>query len=343
MTEFNVTDLSPLKSHSEFITLVERYRHRPEWSLVPPVSRAFLHFWISRHRPTAILEIGTYRAGTTRVLAEALSELADTSSRGKIVTVDVERMAPAEELVAGWPPSAASLVDFRIANSMSFFSELFVSGESEENKFDMIFIDGNHDYEFVYFDLLASARALRPGGILILDNVDQPGPAEAARDFLAENPEWIDVDSAVANWAASQWMSGPVPILGESSFFALVSPREMKIGRHSRSFNRITYDSSRITGFALTAAAAASGRLKAIVYSRAFRTGRIPEECKAVIIHPIARHANAVRMNVALEEPLECAIEAGPGTTYYLQINLSFHPDQGSGGLQLLSNPEFLR
>ena len=58
------------------------------------------------------------------------------------------------------------------------------------SKYGMIFVDGNHDYEFALFDILSAARALEPGGLIVIDNISQPGPYFALLEFLAKNPGW---------------------------------------------------------------------------------------------------------------------------------------------------------
>jgi len=52
-------------------------------------------------------------------------------------------------------------------SSDSFFKENL---EYLVNKFDIIYIDGNHNYQFVFRDLKNSFRALKVGGLLIADD-----------------------------------------------------------------------------------------------------------------------------------------------------------------------------
>ena len=51
----------------------------------------------------------------------------------------------------------------------------------------VVFVDGNHDYEFALFDIGRAAKYMTPGGFIFVDNVAQPGPFFAARDFLSAN------------------------------------------------------------------------------------------------------------------------------------------------------------
>lgn len=51
--------------------------------------------------------------------------------------------------------------------SDTFFKENL---EYLENKFDIIYVDGNHNYQFVFRDLINSFRAIKVGGIIIVDD-----------------------------------------------------------------------------------------------------------------------------------------------------------------------------
>ena len=68
---------------------------------------------------------------------------------------------------------------------------------------DVILIDGNHEYEFASFDLAFAAKMMRAGGVIIMDNAEQTGPFEAARQFLAENPDWRELGSCVSEFKPS--------------------------------------------------------------------------------------------------------------------------------------------
>src|SRR6185369_16100487 len=62
---------------------------------------------------------------------------------------------------------------------------------------DMIYIDGNHDYEVVHQDWTTCARSLKPGGIIVLDDAGlttsfqpplfatrgHPGPSRVAQEI----------------------------------------------------------------------------------------------------------------------------------------------------------------
>ena len=65
---------------------------------------------------------------------------------------------------------------------------------------ELVFVDGNHDYEFAFFDIACGARTIAPGGFIVVDNIAQPGPFFAARDFLAANPDWRELGTAATDY-----------------------------------------------------------------------------------------------------------------------------------------------
>lgn len=158
-------------------------------SLQSDNSRAFLYHLILVQRPERVLEIGTFRAGTARFLAQAL----DHTGRGLVYTIDpfgIYNNVPSA--IKSWPAHLRARVSFSPTSSAAFFERAITDGQT----FDMVLIDGNHEFEYASFDLACSARLLNPGGIIVLDNVDQPGPRYATQRFLAANPGWREVPGA---------------------------------------------------------------------------------------------------------------------------------------------------
>jgi predicted O-methyltransferase YrrM len=168
----------------EFAQVAELFAADPYWrnSLMTFAALSLLYVMVRNQHPDHVVEIGTYEGRTTQVLARALH----SNGHGTIHTVgpyDSERFLP---LFAQWPKPAQRHLAFYPMNSMEFFTEAKRAGL----QFELVFIDGNHDFEFALFDLLSAARMISPGGFVVLDNVSQAGPAFAAVDFLERNPEW---------------------------------------------------------------------------------------------------------------------------------------------------------
>ena len=51
-----------------------------------------------------------------------------------------------------------------------------------EQKFDLIFIDGNHAYEYCMLDILNVRALSRPNALIIIDDYDCPSVQQAIRE-----------------------------------------------------------------------------------------------------------------------------------------------------------------
>lgn len=67
-----------------------------------------------------------------------------------------------------------------------------------EDKIDMVFIDGNHDWESVRQDYLDWVPKLKTGGVLAMHDVfatpfddHYDGPWRVVKEFILDNPKWI--------------------------------------------------------------------------------------------------------------------------------------------------------
>lgn len=139
---------------------------------------AFHTMWwrlVERFQPASFLEIGVYR-GQTLSLISLLSQLAgrpcsvtgispfssagdSVSNYGKGLDYRADTLAnfarfnlPVPELLQAYStdPAAESLIRSR--------------------KWDIIYIDGNHDYEIVKADWAVCSEAIAPGGMIVLDD-----------------------------------------------------------------------------------------------------------------------------------------------------------------------------
>lgn len=126
-------------------------------------------------RPTSFLEIGVYR-GQVLSLASLLQRL--TGKRGEIVGI-----SPFESVgdsVSKYRKRIDYLADTR-TNFAQFdlpeptLLKAFSTDRSALNliktrQWDCIYIDGNHDYEVAKADWNACAAAVKPGGLIVLDD-----------------------------------------------------------------------------------------------------------------------------------------------------------------------------
>ncbi|MBD3748998.1 MAG: O-methyltransferase [Sphingobacteriales bacterium] len=106
--------------------------------------------------PKRILEVGTFTGYATLCFAEGLTE------DGKIITLDINEEL--EDRVSAYFAASAysSKIDYRIGNAVDLIPKI-------EEVFDLIFIDADKKNNGLYYDLVFDK--LRPGGLIIVDNV----------------------------------------------------------------------------------------------------------------------------------------------------------------------------
>jgi len=148
-----------------------------------------LYAIVQRLRPQWSLEIGTFFAHTTRIMAEAI---VDAGIDGKIITLDPFGQERVPNILQSWPEPLSAVTDFRSWNSMQYFLELETQGTAKgaDSPLGVVFVDGHHNFEYALYDTIRSADHLAPGGAIIMDNLEQQGPKTAAIQFLRWNPAW---------------------------------------------------------------------------------------------------------------------------------------------------------
>lgn len=151
---------------------------------------------LARHyRPKTFLEIGTHRGFTTRILAERFPEM-------EIVTVDPgDQIAPADR-----PDNQAGeyLRQEQIGELVRDFPNVKVlkqkigSIDWAGRKFEMIFVDGNHQYASVLADSHRSLELVTDPGVIIwhdYNNVKDVnlalGELNLDRDIVTLHNTWI--------------------------------------------------------------------------------------------------------------------------------------------------------
>ncbi len=143
--------------------------------------------------PRRVLEIGTCIGASTAHLAAALDRMArETGPDRRLTTLDIADVNDPDQ-VRRWgaerPPKAVMemlgfdhLVEFVAAPSLSFL-------ESGGDRFDLIYVDGNHRAAMVYREIAAALRRLENGGVILLHDVN-PGSVPLALDKVLRSP-WL--------------------------------------------------------------------------------------------------------------------------------------------------------
>jgi hypothetical protein len=180
---------------------------------------AFHAMWFlifSEHKPKKILEIGVYRGQTIslfRLLSDRLNLITEIHGISPFTSSGDEVSEYMDNL------------DYKkdVINNFDFFSlkhPILHKGFSDEatmidiinsEKWDLIYIDGNHDYNVAKLDFDNCSKALNIGGLLVLDDSSlytdyrptfystsgHPGPSKVANEI--DNSNFIEILSVGHN------------------------------------------------------------------------------------------------------------------------------------------------
>jgi len=308
----------------------------PAMSLMYHNCRAFIYGLVRMCKPERVAEIGTYFAGTTEVFARALWE----NGRGVVYTTDPFGAERGPAVIRQWPAALQEIVRFSADDSMWFLNRI---GRGEE-LFDIILVDGNHEYESASFDLSAAAKIMRPGGVIIMDNAEQTGPFEASRQFLAENPEWRELGTCIADFDPSNPFALPRSSIPETSFIVLQAPTAFTIGPKLRAWgDKAVPSAPQSPGFILKLPRQrCSGRLHFQAIYRGFSGDvRTAEELKKHDSITIELNNEAQDIEYQFDKPMISEVYAKfyPHCHHTFEVELFWQADTGSGPLTLAGIP----
>lgn len=123
----------------------------------------------STYKISNILEIGTFNGETARILSELFPHC-------KITTIDLIFEEILENKMYKYETNEKKLINSRIRNLESLPNVKFIEMNSLNlieftDSFDLIWIDGDHDYPVASIDIANAVRLLSPNGIGICDDV----------------------------------------------------------------------------------------------------------------------------------------------------------------------------
>jgi predicted O-methyltransferase YrrM len=331
------SDIAALMNSPAYLELLDYFKIYPNRSLQSDHSRALLFSLIVMTRPKIVAEIGTLHAGTTEVIARALWQ----NGEGVVHSVDPYGAERCPAIFAQWPAELRRHVQFHAKSSMDFFSRMVL----ENKAFDLILIDGNHDYEYVLFDLQMAARLIRPGGIILMDDFEQTGPCRAARLFLQENPAWKEAGDAIAAYDPGKPFERVRASLPWTSFAVLQAPNHLSIGSEVFSRGQASIDVSKVNGLTLDVAAPCKGILNCQVILRGFADGnrwvheeKIEDHLSIDVMQNTAHIDHRFARPLIVEVPVKYT-----EVSFTLEVNMSWQPDASSPPLALTALPEALR
>jgi predicted O-methyltransferase YrrM len=312
--------------------LCDYFREYPPGSIMGDKSRAVLFALIRMLRPKTAAEIGTYFAGGAEIMARALW----ANGEGILYTTDPFGAARCPTIIATWPVELQALVQFHPLNSMDFLIRL----HHQRVTLDFVLIDGDHDYEPVLFDLQMAARLLRPGGVIVMNDAVQTGPFQATRTFLAGNPAWRELGTAIRSYDENSPFAGERVSQPETGFVVLKAPDHWSISAIPRSWGQVTVNALAVDGLSLDAPPqVANGTLHYQAILRLFGEGP-PQEAKSVGSIAVKLAGGGATLVHELEKPLQLDAPMGAqDVRCTFEIELCWQATPGSPPLALASIP----
>ncbi|MFD1703343.1 class I SAM-dependent methyltransferase [Methylopila henanensis] len=177
-------------------------------------SRVDMQGWGSEHpvfkkvidaiNPSLIIEVGTWKGGSALHMAKLVRE---KSLNAEIVCVDT--------WLGNWQHWArkdgvGSVKDLALVNGYptlyyTFLNNVVCAGyediitpfslpgysaykffENKKVKADIVYIDGDHEYDGVHLDLRTYWEVVKPGGVLVGDDINWPGVRRAVKELFED-------------------------------------------------------------------------------------------------------------------------------------------------------------
>ncbi len=154
---------------------------------VNPGDRRALYYLVHALRPQNLLEVGTHIGASTLFFAEALKTVSPQARMTTVDILDVNGPAgPWHEQGLLMPPrqyleklGSSSFVNFCVSSSSTYL-------EDTQEKFDFIFLDGDHSPRTVYKEISLALKVLNRDGVILLhDYYPQARPLFNDRKVIA--------------------------------------------------------------------------------------------------------------------------------------------------------------
>ncbi len=142
--------------------LREATRDMPEANMqIAPEQGQFMALLVELLGAKRLLEIGTFTGYSTLCMAQALP------AEGRVVTCDVSREWTGMGASYWKEAGVLERIDLRIGPALETLDTMLEGGEAD--CFDLVFVDADKENYLNYYE--RSLRLVRPGGLVLFDNV----------------------------------------------------------------------------------------------------------------------------------------------------------------------------
>lgn len=328
----SVVPIESISTQASFGRLVDYFEDYPERALTEPGCRAFMYHLVRSHQPRVVLEIGTYFAGTTEVIARGLWA---NGTEALLLTIDPyggDRVPP---ILDAWPAVLREKITYFPVTSMDFFIHL----NRIKPAVDLAFVDGDHSYGFAAFDLAQAAKWVRPGGVIVMDDFDQPGVFWAVKHFLEHQPQWREI-SGLFEGTTHGGFAAMRPSVEGTRFLVLKSASNLELGATPHPFVATPLPEPALCGFDVDLARPSeAGTLHAKVFLRSFYNDGAqgdPEQIETIVEMLVQEGERRIQVR----HPEKLVVSHPPNESFReVEIVLVWEPRHGSAPLVLAREP----
>lgn len=139
----------------------------------------------SKDKPINILEIGTFQGGTLRFWNYIINTITGFDT-DKVISIDLNDRGKIPELKERYKNNKC--MNFIIGDSTSEKSSEELKKILNGDKLDLLFIDGNHEYNYVKFDYNCYSRYVKSGGIIVFHDIVTGAPKRVFEETI-NNPK----------------------------------------------------------------------------------------------------------------------------------------------------------